>query len=171
VKCGTPLSARDGRRHHCDGLPGPGRPPVLRPCADCGAMLSTKDAPSHVCPPNPSQLSREELIDRISSWPDAYGRKRTFGTGSVFQARNQTWYGFITVNRDANGKRIRKKLTGHSRDEVERKLAEVSQAVVTAAAKPGPRPLSNRSLDQLRRMYSEILTLPASARPNQGGTL
>jgi hypothetical protein len=86
------------------------------------------DARTHKCPgpsqplPPAGQITREEMISRITAWQAEHGHKRRYGTGSVFLAKNGTWYGFLTVGRDEGGNRIRKKLTGHNREEVEAKL-------------------------------------------------
>ena len=160
MKCGTMLSAWERQRHKCpDKVSHPGRPPVLRACLECGAMLSWTDARSHICVRTPAQMSRPELINRISAWQDEHGRKRAFGTGCVCQAKNGTWYGFVTVGRGPDGNRMRRKLTGHSMEIVE---GEVTAALREAGIAPSPshyrpRLLSNRSMDQLRRMYSETL--------------
>src|SRR5664279_717130 len=98
---------------------GPGRPPVLRPCQQCGAMQSWTQMQSHICPPNPAKMARKELIGRILT--SEHDRKRKYGTGSVFHGENGTWYGFLTVGKATDGKRIRKKMTGRSQEEVESK--------------------------------------------------
>lgn len=103
-----------------------------------------------------ASLSREQLILKISRWQAEHDHKRTRFTGSVFQAKNGTWYGFVAIGRALDGRRIRKKLTGHSKEAVERDvLVALEKAGVTPPARP--RPLSNRSVDQLRRIYREIL--------------
>jgi hypothetical protein len=126
-------------------------------------MRSLTESKSHVCQPKPpsevstpilAKMSREELIERISAWQDEHGRKRRYGTGSIFQAANGTWYGFITVARDGNGERVRKKLTGRSREEVDAKLTATGVCGNVPAAS---RPVSNRSYAQLRRLYYQMV--------------
>jgi hypothetical protein len=120
-------------------------------------MLSWTEMQSHVCRPNPAKMSRKELIARILT--SGHTRRRTYGTGSVFQARNGTWYGFLTVGKGTDGKRIRKKITGSSQEEVESKLESARQETGRQSTSR-PRPLSNRSIDQLRSMYTDILAEP-----------
>ena len=121
-------------------------------------MLSWTESRSHICAPNPARTSREELIHRISVWHEQHGHKRAFGAGSVFQAKNGAWYGLVTVGRGPDGKRIRKKITGNSQESVEDAVAVAMQEAGIVATRPRrPRPLSNRSVDQLRLMYTAIL--------------
>jgi|ERR1039457_72116 hypothetical protein len=102
-------------------------------------------------------MSRKELIARILT--SGHTRRRTYRTGSVFQARNGTWYGFLTVGKGTNGKRIRKKITESSQEEVESKLESARQETGRQSTSR-PRPLSNRSIDQLRSMYTDIMAEP-----------
>jgi hypothetical protein len=129
-------------------------------------MLSWTESQSHICVRTPNRMSRAELIDRISAWQNEHGRKRAFGTGCVCQVKNGTWYGFATVGRGPDGKRIRRKITGHSKELVEESvLAALKGAGITAVAPcPRPRPLSNRSVDQLRRLYTDILVASAGTQ-------
>jgi hypothetical protein len=166
--CGAKLSAREMREHRCtvksklvQGGSG-GRPKELRECR-CGVWLSRRELRAHKCPgpsrslPVAGEITREEMISRISAWQTEHGHKRRYGTGSIFQAKNGTWYGFITVGRDESGNRIRKKLTGHSREEVETKLETAGCVLGIAPVTSAPRTVANRSYGQLRRMYDQIV--------------
>ena len=101
-------------------------------------------------------LSRESLIERIERWQSQHGRYRARGSGSVLQAEDGTWYGFASLGRGPNGRRLRSKVTARSQEEAEKRLAAVLNAAgIAPPAKT--RALSNRSHAQLRRLYQEIL--------------
>src|SRR2546421_6625393 len=59
--------------------------------------------------------------------PDQAGRKPKRGQreGSVYQRRDGVWVGRIMLGRKANGKPDRPKLTGPTRADVQRQLAEL----------------------------------------------
>jgi hypothetical protein len=71
-------------------------------------------------------------------------------------AKDGTWYGFASLGRRPDGRRLRRKVTAHSREEAEERLtAALNDAGIAPRTKA--RPLSNRSHAQLLRLYQEIL--------------
>ena len=87
------------------------------------------------------------------------GERRGRGEGTIYQRPGGSWSGMCSVGVDAEGKRIRRTVSGKTKAEVQRKLRELQNDLDSGAAAA---PVRIRLSDYLRRWLNDV------SRPRTG---